>query len=422
MGKTGGGTARAWLQARPAVWDRINAASLFFVGAVVLAITEAGPQPDGTTPWWSHLLPLALGSLNSLFRRRHSFLGLAVGLAAVGWDAALGGSVCAVLVLLDLLYNSAKYGGLRLRRLVFGLSGALVLLVGLKDVSGGDLIDGVRSALQAGALLGTPLWWATNVRQREEIAAVAEQRLKLEREHAADRLRISDLNRQEAIQTERSRMAGDLHDAVASRLSAIAIHSAAALAVSPGDPRAAERDRAALAAVRTASTEALEDMRSMITVLRSDSIAERPSPSLAGADNLLDQARAVGLEVTLEGNAPAQLPTAVDQALYRILQEGLANAAKHAPGSQARISFRKEPEWIELELENTPGTRRNNHHALGARLAAPFGTGVGLDIMAERARALDGTLVAGSTDDGGWRVTARIPSKTSTSANEKVDA
>jgi signal transduction histidine kinase len=423
MEHTAGGTMRSWLRARPAAKDRINAASLVVVGAVILAVSDTAPGSDTTDPWWPHLLPLALGSLNSVFRRRNMVLALIIGAAGIGWDAALGWSLAAIVVLIDVLYNSVMYGGRALRRVVFGLCAAAVLVLGLLAGADSGLPAGVRTVLQTGALLVTPLWWATNVRQREELAAIAEERLELERERAADRLRIAGLNRQEAVQAERSRMAGDLHDAIASRLSAIAIHSAAALAVPAGDQRAAARDRAALAAVRTASTDALEDMRSMIIVLRSGSGADRPNASLAGVNNLLDQARAVGLEVALEDTVPTELPTAVAQALYRILQEGLANAAKHAPGARVDVYFRQAVGRITLNVENTAGAAHGFHyHDGGAYPTAPPGAGAGLGIMAERARALDGTLVAGPDSDGGWRVTASFPVHSAETASERVEA
>ena len=144
-------------------------------------------------------------------------------------------------------------------------------------------------------------------------------------------------------------MARDLHDVIASHLSAIAIHSGAALA-SPPDPA---KDRAALELVRSSSLTSLDEMRAMILLLRSDlpradalfdAGSARVDPVVAPArlarlDDLLATARTSGLTVdVLDDSARRrELPAAVDQAAHRIVQEALTNAAKHSPGAHVSV-------------------------------------------------------------------------------------
>ncbi len=256
------------------------------------------------------------------------------------------------------------------------------------------------------------MWWADNVRQKSELAAV-------ERARADDLERIAELDRHEAVRAERAAMARDLHDVIASHLSTIAIHSGAALS-SPPD---AARDRGALEQVRTSAVASLTEMRSMIELLRADS----PRDPLAAPgrldrlDDLLAAARADGTVVTVEdpdGVATADRPATVGHALYRIAQEALTNARKHAPGAAIVVRLACEPGAdgpVTLEVRNT-APRSGRAGGPGAP-AHPVSAGTGMLTMRERAEALGGTFDAAPTDDGGWVVRARVPAGTTNVEN-----
>jgi signal transduction histidine kinase len=214
---------------------------------------------------------------------------------------------------------------------------------------------------------------------------------------------IGELDRKAAVAGERSKMARDLHDVIAGHLSAIAIQSEAALSMAGADPKLA---RAVLESVRENSVSALEEMRAMIGLLRTDpaggdSEIEPTAPArLAELSKLVESARASGLEVEVnsivDGLPP--LPAAVDLTAYRIAQEALTKAAKHAPGGLAVFDIRRDGGILTVEVRNDlqPGS------------PADGGTGIGLLNMRERAAAVGGKLAAGPSG-AGWLVRAELP-------------
>ena len=264
------------------------------------------------------------------------------------------------------------------------------------------------------------MWWADNVRQKTELASLERARadgaakaVELERERAADHARLAESQRSQAVQSERAAMARDLHDVIASHLSAIAIHSGATLAA----PRDGERDRAALKQVRASAVESLTEMRAMIDLLRADvSRDEIPAPGrVAGVRSLVDAAVAAGSDVTFDvdarlsdadAGAPSSVvPAAVGQAVHRIAQEALTNTRKHAPG---------EPVTVLLALDEAASLCRltvTNATALEpAVLDEPaLRAGTGLLSMRERAEVLGGSFRAGLEGPGNWVVEAEIP-------------
>jgi signal transduction histidine kinase len=243
-----------------------------------------------------------------------------------------------------------------------------------------DLRITVGVGLQLVALLVTPLWWSANVRVQRELGVLA-----------------AEQTRRQAVYAERTAMARELHDAVASHLSTTAIHSGAALAQPPD----AERDRAALRAVRESSLAALQEMRAMITLLRAGGDDAVVPAGLAQLSLALDAARAGGLEVSARV-VPPELPSVVDQAAYRIVSEALTNVRKHAPGADVRVEVGPVGDHLSLSVTNTLTVPPVSLEDRGVS------AGTGLHSMHERASIVGGTLTAGRDGDL-WRVQARLP-------------
>jgi signal transduction histidine kinase len=407
----------------------VDAVGAFALGALTLAVGLVGIYEDApTVPGWWHLVLLVLGGLLLLAKRAHPVRALLGGTALVAVDVWWGGSLALLIVLWDLLYAAALWMGPRARRWLWITTTTLAAGASVAGaVAARDPRVAVSVALMMAAVLLMPLWWATNVRQKTELAELerqradlAERQAALERERAADLERIGELDRHEAVRAERAAMARDLHDAVASHLSAIAIHSGAALA-GPPDPG---RDRAALEQVRTSAVASLEEMRSMILLLRSDvrrepevaAPARLTAPAAVGA--LLDGARAAGSRVDLEdpgGVLGHPVPAAVDQALHRIVQEALTNVVKHAPGSAVVVRVRRAAgaRGAQVELvvsdDGGPGAAAAAGPAAPGRDHAALSGGTGLLTMRERAEGLGGTFAAGPAPTGGWQVRTAIP-------------
>lgn len=400
---------------RPTRWPRLDdrgvAVAYLLVGLVLHAagITTTGDAPlHGPAATAVHAGLLLAGCVALAVKRRHPAATLAVVTAATLGSVVVGGSLGLLLALVDALYTAAVVLAPRARRALVAVVVALTVAAPVAAaLLGGGLREVLAALLQAVALLVTPLWWGSDVRSRTELAASEARRATLEREqadlaraHLVDVQRIADLDRGAALREERAAMARDLHDVVASRLSAIAIHAEAALSAAPETAR----DRAALAAVRAESVASLAEMRSMILVLRggASDVAVGAAGGLDRLDDLVATARDRGLDVRISARARPPLPAVVDQAAYRIAHEALTNAAAHGPAG-GRVDVRVAGVGSSLEVEVLS--------SLGDPGPAPgpaLGSATGLVTMAERARSLGGTLSAGPDGDR-WRVHAVLP-------------
>ena len=251
-------------------------------------------------------------------------------------------------------------------------------------------IAGMSTALAAIVLLGV----YTRTR-RAYLAELEERARRLARER--------DQQAELATAAERARIARELHDIVAHNLAVmIALADGAVYNATVAPDRAAD----AMAKVSGTGRQALAEMRRLLGLLREDPPEpdRNPQPGLDDLDSLVEQLRAAGLRVvvTREG-MPGSWGAGAGLAVYRILQEALTNALKHAgPDAVARVRLRYTPHGVELEVTDD-----------GRRVAVPFGAtagkgaegnGHGLAGMTERAASYGGTLEAGPGPNGGWRV------------------
>jgi signal transduction histidine kinase len=214
-------------------------------------------------------------------------------------------------------------------------------------------------------------------------------------------LRRADLARQ-AVLEERARIARELHDVVAHHMSVIALQAEAApYKIADLPPEA----RGTFATIRSAAVDALAETRRVVGLLRADTdAAERaPQPGLDRLDELVERGRQAGLDVEqLVVGVPRPLAVGVDLSAYRIVQEALSNAARHAPGSRVRVEVGYQTDGLQVAVRND-GTG-----PAGDAEPDPDG-GHGLIGMRERVAMLGGTLSAEPARDGGFAVVARLP-------------
>ncbi|WP_280267985.1 sensor histidine kinase [Nocardia wallacei] len=372
--------------------DGLMAVACFGLGSLLLALRLPLTVRFGTgwsVPGWAHLVPLAGVCCAQLLRTRAPIAGLLSGLAIAAAATPIGLSLGVLYVLADLLYSATLNGSLRANRIIIGAAGSVVLAAGLgAGLATGDWRQGLLAVLGVGVFPLIPVWWANEVRAHRAIADS-------ERARADQVARIAELDRRAAVTAERSRMARDLHDVVAGHLSAIAIQSEAALSMVDGDPRTM---RTVLASVRENSVASLTEMRAMIGLLQSEEADEpRTAPArLADLGPLLDSARAAGLTVRAHLEVAPNLPAALDLSAYRIVQEALTNAVKHAPGGRAEVSVSGCDGRLVIDVTSD------------AAAAATTTGGTGLTSMRERAHAVGGVLTAGPCE-AGWRVRAELP-------------
>ncbi|MTD44494.1 sensor histidine kinase [Conexibacter sp. W3-3-2] len=247
--------------------------------------------------------------------------------------------------------------------------------------------------------------WGMYVRARR--ALVDSLRERAERAEAEQQLRA-----QQARDGERARIAREMHDVLAHRISLLSMH-AGALEFRPDAPP--HEIAQAAGVIRRSAHEALEDLREVIGVLRSDAgesaevdaasgAPARPQPTLGDLDALLAESRAAGMRVHAEV-AVGAVPAGLGRTAYRVVQEGLTNARKHADGAPVDVRLHGAPgDGLTVEVDNPAPVGA----AVGASARIP-GAGSGLLGLRERAQLAGGRLEHGPTQDGGFRLRVWLP-------------
>ncbi|MFD3334373.1 sensor histidine kinase [Streptomyces sp. NPDC058700] len=349
---------------------------------------------------WATLVPLTVMAATEALRRTAPRFALVVATLAIVGDQLTHGNLATILMFTDVVYAAVVYGTPALARRVPYTTGFItVATTGVLLVWWQNAI-----ALLVGALTGMlsflPAVTGSIVRNHRNAADAARLR-------AEQTALLAEMDRAQAVVAERARMARELHDMVANHLSAIAIHSTAALSL---DEPATTRQ--ALTVIRENSVAGLTEMRRLIGLLRDSGAETEPAaaPTLAGLDALVAQAGAnggpAGLTVVLDDTRePAGgLPAPVELAAYRIVQESLTNALKHAAPGEVRVTLAQGPGSLSVTVSSLYGERPGP--------TAP-GSGAGLVGMRERVALLDGVFEAGPVPDGEsrkrWRVRVELP-------------
>ncbi|MDQ4039369.1 MAG: histidine kinase [Actinomycetota bacterium] len=272
--------------------------------------------------------------------------------------------------------------------------------LGLLVVVRGVVALEVNSAFLLLDVLSFLVSWVLGDRQQAYRALLGElqcrtEQLEREREDKA-RLAAAD---------ERARIARDLHDVVAHSVSVMVLHAAAARRTLSKDPARAEE---AMAQVEATGRQSLTELRRLLGVLRDGQHTElSPAPQLAYLDDLIDQFRAAGLPVQVEITGEAQpLAPGVDLSAYRIIQEALTNALKHAHPAAVTLTLRYTPRDLQVEVLDDGRT------AAAEEGAGSNGGGHGLVGMRERAGLVGGQLQAGPRPGGGFGIAATLPLET----------
>ncbi len=335
------------------------------------------------------LLAFAASSAALYWRRRAPVV--AVGVALAAWAALLGSDDAPLgWVAIIALYSLGRYEA----SLRWGASGVVLacLVVGVDGLRGPDTFWQVAIF---GSLVMSGSWYiGRRLRLRQERAA------QLVRERAAEARRI--------LVEERTRIARELHDVVAHRVSLMTVQAGGAKAIAGEDPQAALQ---AMGAVEEAGRQALDELRHLLGILRPetgnlDDLG--PQPGLADLPRLAEQIRRAGVDVALtSGGLPANLPARLDLFAYRIVQEALTNVLKHAgPGTRAEVRLCGDRGEVVIEVLDD---------GRGAAVVPEPDTaqdgrgGHGIVGMRERVLLLGGRLDAGPRSDGGFRVVAHLP-------------
>ncbi len=266
----------------------------------------------------------------------------------------------------------------------------------LAYASWGDPFGGGAGDFVLSPAFGTTMWAAgLLVARRTRSTAAAELRAELAERDRQEQAR-------HAVEEERARIARELHDIVSHGLSVVVLQTAAARAALQDGGADADRH---LDAVEETARDALGEMRRMLGLLQAGDLPDpaaqpAPSPGLHSLPGLVDRATAAGVRITADLDLDTELASGLELAIYRVVQEALTNAVKHAPGAAVIVRLRIDADTAEITVTDDGGSSPPH---------PPEGAGQGLIGMRQRAELYGGSLSTGPTADGGYRVSATFP-------------
>ncbi|WP_432876242.1 sensor histidine kinase [Kribbella sp. CA-245084] len=349
---------------------------------VIGTFGSAEGQPDRRQPDWFMVVLLLIGTISLYWLRTHPVPVLWTTVATTlvymlreyPWGPVILTFVITVFTVIRLGHRMAGWAGIVS---LYGLHVGGRMVLGINQ-------NGVYQVLLVGACFCVLGFVAELFRaHRDRVMAAARTRKEEELRRAGE---------------ERLRIAQELHDVVAHHISLINVQAATALHLVDRQP---ERAAPALSAIKDASKDALVELRSIVGILRqSDESAPRqPVAGLDHLDHLVTRTSRAGLEVhRIVHGEPRPLPTGLDRAAFRIIQESLTNVVRHAKATSATVRIQYGEQALVLQIDDD-----------GQELTAPPKEGNGIGGMRERATALGGTLSANRTPSGGLRITATLP-------------
>ena len=371
--------ARLWPGLRPrGIALEAVIAGLVLAGLVVNAVTSGY---DPLPAWLALAGAVAVPVLLLVWRRTTPLVPYVGSLAlTVAYEPA-------TLAVLATAYAVGRYTGPWAQRAACAVVGVVVVSHFWTLDTAVDIANAVAGAVFTVLLPGALGAWA-----RTRAALVAALTDRAERAEAE-----RELMAREAVLTERTRIAREMHDAVGHRVSLMVLQAGAI------EVAAADRDRVEQLAgqVQAAGRQALEELRQMVGVLRADdAMPLAPQPGLESVGRLVEESREAGMDVELRAGDEVAVNPSVGRAAYRVVQEALTNAAKHAPGARVRVELDRREAELVVRVVNGPGRE--------PAADAPSG-GYGLVGLGERVRTLDGQLATGRRLDGGFAVEAVLP-------------
>ncbi|MFI6012257.1 sensor histidine kinase [Streptomyces sp. NPDC051243] len=361
-----------------------------FLLAVFVGLLAADTIKDENLPDGYAAFDQLLGALScaAVWLRRRWPVGFAVAMVPVSLASSTAGGVSLVALFTLAVHRPFRY--------VAWVGGAYALLNPLYFLLRPEPdLSYVWAVVLVSLLTVTVVGWGMFVRSKRQLMLSLRDRAR--RAETEARLRA-----EQAQRLAREAIAREMHDVLAHRLTLLSVH-AGALEFRPDAPR--EEIVRAAGVIRESAHEALQDLREIIGVLRAGEPddAGRPQPTLAALEALVTESREAGMKVTLDQRVtdPAAVPASVGRTAYRIAQEGLTNARKHAPGTEVTVTVTGAPgEGLSVAVRN-PAPEGEVPHVPGS--------GQGLIGLTERATLTGGRLEHGPTADGGFEVRAWLP-------------
>ncbi|NAS25888.1 two-component sensor histidine kinase [Herbidospora sp. NEAU-GS84] len=352
-------------------------------------VSPAPPSLRSGSEQGPHPLLVVLTALPLAVRRRYPL--------AVFWTVVLAALATheAATWITVLACAVAAYGALACSRHRLAAAGGLAAAAVLTGVVFQDVVPALPSWLGPIVVLAGAGVLAVAVRFWQGRLRAGRDRMDALQRAQAQAMRA-------AVDEERARIAAELHDIVTHNVSVMVIQAGAARKVMDAEPAESKR---ALLAIEAGGRAAMSELRHVMGLLATENEVTQsgppgPQPGLDQLDALVTRVRAAGIPVGVELSLPpGPLPAGVDLAAYRVVQEALTNTIKHAAGAAASVSIRHEGDRLEIEVADTGGARRGPSQTGGR----------GLIGLRERLAVYGGTLNAGHTPAGGYRILARVP-------------
>jgi signal transduction histidine kinase len=362
------------LPSRSTAFDVVLAVALAVVGTI-----DALRSGDWPQPYMASAALVAFSALCLVWRRRRPLLAYAGTMGALTVIAVgLGHTEAGAGILIGFIatYTVAAYGD----NLAYAIAVGLIFAV--SNSVGQAPEEALWDAAFNVVALALPFVAGVTVR------ALGRRTATLETEQTVAAAK--------AAEEERRRIARELHDIISHGLGLVVLQAGVADQVLDRDP---DRAREALAQIRQTGQEAIGELSTLVGLIREDPPTSDPQPTLADIERLVDSTRAAGLEVQLHTLGPTRpLPAAVELNAYRVVQEGLTNALKHAGHANVNVLLHYRPNNLEVEIvDDGDGAQRGN----GGRHGLPG--------LRERVAVFGGRFEAGSQPDGGWRISASFP-------------
>ncbi len=370
---------------KPLAWAKQYVFEAVALAGVILTQIDVWTNVDDNRGRVAAIALVTAGAL--LFRRRAPFVApLVVAAGALVFtlldaDAAYNTDT----MFLPLLLSCWAAGSLLDWRLALTALGAI-------------LVAGWTVFLRAPGVPWTELIWLSFPLIGIFVLSAAAARHSEQAREAEERARRTEEEARRAVEDERNRITRELHDVLAHSVSVMTVQASAVRRLLTPDQ---QREREALMTVEETGRQALSEMRRLLGIMRTEEEvpALAPQPGLGTLPALVEQVRQSGLpvELTVEGD-PVKLPAGVDLSAYRIVQEALTNALKHAGPAHAWVAVRYIGDDVEIEVANDGRSQGEND-----------GAGHGLVGMRERAALCGGELHSGPRPGGGFKISARLP-------------
>lgn len=370
---------------------------IMFGFALALGAAGAWSNASAAAAWWIAIdVVVGLAACGALWVRRDHPLAVGIGVIAVSAISGMAGGASVVAMFTVAIYCRPRRTAevMLLSFAAAGIYGGLYTHHGEYHFS--DLFAGLAATVIASA-------WGLFVRVRRELVLSLHERNR--QLQAEQELRVQDAQR-----AERDRIAREMHDVLAHRISLLSLH-AGALEYNPN--ASPEEIAKAAQVIRVSARAAQEELREVIGVLRADAGEEHlepPQPRLADLTALVEESQRAGMDVRLHATIDLEaLPDTLGRTVYRLIQEALTNARKHAPGQLVTIELGGDDgAGVRVAVTNVPKVGMAADDRAGP-ISEHVGSGTGLIGVGERVALAGGTLSHGPLPGGGFEVVAELP-------------